>query len=344
MRIITALTEYTSVEVVFLNYRLIIAVICIVVMVFSPAAAGLMAGGQASYPEGAAKNADSMTVELYITSTGERVSMTLKEYLCGALLAEALPGYDEEALKALAVAIRSYTIRRILLRDKGDRSKHFSADLCDDYTHCGGFINFSDAVRLWGEKNAEMWYNVMETAVSSTNSEAVYYGERVANTMLHVSSDGYTQSAENVWGEYIPYLVSVSSPENAAVSSIFISPDELKQRLFAKGVTCSLSDLPSEWITAVKRAKNKRVEYVVFGGIKMTGVRLAEIVGLDSLSFDVEYADGGFLFTVRGKGNGVGMSVCGCAFMAEKGMKYDEILSHYYRGTELRCFDMEEIK
>ncbi|MBE6717860.1 MAG: stage II sporulation protein D [Ruminococcaceae bacterium] len=321
-----------------MNIKIIGIIISIIAMLFSPTVAGLFMNGQApSESEKLDKsNIETKEIELYITSTGEKAELDFEEYICGVLLCEVPASFDEEALKAMAVAVRSYCLRRIESDDK--YSKHYAADVCDDYTHCLAYISIDDAKKRWGEENTEEYYEKMKKAVSETRGEVLYYEGIVADTVFHSSSYEYTESAKNVWGAEVPYLVSVKSPEEVAVSYAEYNSEELKNILDSEGVMCNFSGEPVEWLGETVKNERGRTEKVYICGTAITGRRIREIFGLKSTCFDIIYSDGMFKFEVKGYGHGVGMSQYGCSVMAEEGKKYTEILEHYYPGTELGLY------
>ncbi len=323
-----------------MNYRLLFIFFIVALMVVSPTVAGIIADGQALE-----KNDDmffdkseipNVTVGLYITSTGQIKEMSLDEYVCGVLLAEVPIFYEKEAVKALAVAIRSYCMRRI---EGGEKNIiHYSADMCDDYSHCLGYISFEDASALWGVNNVDAYYKIIEQAVTETRGEVIEFEGNIADTVFHASSCGVTECAEKVWGFCVPYLVSVNSPEASVERSVEYSPEEVRELLEKQGVICTFSDKAEEWIGSVEKNENNRVDMIEIAGAKMTGRRAREVFCLSSTSFDVSYTDGKFKFKTLGSGHGVGLSMAGANCMAQDGVGYKDILLHYYSGTELRLF------
>ena len=309
-------------------------------MVVSPTVVGLIADGQALDNDDNIvfdkSEVPDVTVELYITSTGEIKQMELDDYVCGVILAEVPSFYEKEAVKALSVAVRSYCMRRIQTEEKN--IVHYSADMCDDYSHCLGYISREYASSLWGENNVDAYYKIIEQAVAETRGEVLDFEGYIADTVFHASSSGVTECAENVWGFDVPYLVSVSSPEASVERNVEYSPEELKELLGKQGVICTFSDKTEEWIGNVEKNKNNRVDMIEIAGAKMTGQRAREVFCLSSTSFEVTYIDEKFKFKTLGSGHGVGLSMAGANCMAQDGVGYKDILLHYYSGTELGLF------
>jgi len=312
-----------------LNFRLIGILLLITAMVCSPTALGIMLGGQAVEGNKQDTPSTSVTAELYVCSTGEIRKLELEEYVCCVLLAEVPYSFEYEALKAMAVAVRTYCLRRI--EGENDYTKHFSADLCDDYTHCLGYISLDEARGRWGE-DADEYYNAVKKAVDSTAGEVLYYDGELIDAVFHSSSYKNTESAKNIWGYDVPYLESVTTPENAEISKKIYSKDELIVMLENAGIRVDREVKPEEMIESVEKNKTGRVENVIICGKSITGRRIREIFGTKSTCFDPVFDGEKFVFTSRGSGHGVGLSQFGCEQMAKDGADYQEILSHYYTG------------
>ncbi len=323
-----------------MNYRLLIIIVAVILMILAPTVGGMIADGQAlknaKEEEFDKSDLPSVTVDLYITSTGEKRKMALEEYVTCVLLAEVPSYYESEALKALAVAVRSYCLRRIETEKK--EMRHFSADVCDDYTHCMGYISLSEASMLWGEDNVDAYYKIVNKAVNETKGEVLSYGGMIADAVFHESSKGVTESAENVWGFEIPYLIAVETPETAVETFVEYTPEELKSILEKEGILGNFNDSPEGWIGFVEKNKNGRVNMLEIAGVRITGRRVREKLGLSSSNFELTCEDGKFRIKTVGSGHGVGMSMEGADCFADKGMDYRDILMHYYPGTELCLF------
>ncbi len=319
------------------NVKIIGIVAAIVTMISSPFSIWLAHDGQASLEKAKKQlnkdNFESMQIELYTTSTGEIVTLDFEEYICGVLLAEVPEYFEDEAMKAMAVAARTYCFRR--LSSDAKYTKHYSADVCDDYTHCLGYISPDEAAVKWGEKAALEYYEKIKNNVEQTKGEILLYQDNVIDAVFHASSCDYTESAENIWGYEIPYLVSVSTPEQAALSYAEYTPEELKNILNQEGIRCNFSLETSKWLTEIKTDKNGRVEYINICNTQITGRRVREIFGLKSTNFDINFENEKFKFTAKGNGHGVGLSQYGAQQFAKSGVKYKDILSHYYKNTEL---------
>jgi len=256
------------------------------------------------------------------------VTGPLEEYLVGVVAAEMPADFAPEALRAQAVAARTYTL--YCMRS----GKHADADVCTDYRCC----------QAWrGEEDAEKLARIRD-AVYSTAGEYLQFAGQAAFTAFHSSSPGFTEACGAIWSE-LPYLVSVSSPESADsvpgfVSRVDIGVFDLRDTLLAACPDADFSAPPEEWFGEITRDESGRVSAAVICGQVFTGVKLRELLKLRSTAFTVDCADGIFTFTVTGSGHGVGMSQYGANVMAMGGADYREILAHYYPGTKLASLNL----
>lgn len=248
--------------------------------------------------------------------------MDIEEYLLGVVLAEMPASYEEEALKAQTVAARTYTLSKL------DSSVH-EGGICTDYSCCQAYI--SPGEYDGGEDNLKK----VEKAVNSTKGEIMTYEDKPIVAVFHSMSAGKTTSAQSVWGNDVPYLTAVDSPmeeqEENFITVVKIPMDEFSEKLKAKesliGNCYSFS--PPEYDSS------GYVESIIIGGISFSGTDIRSLFSLRSSSFSLSIEDNVAVFTVKGYGHGVGLSQHGANLYAKSGMKYDEILSTYYKGASL---------
>lgn len=273
-------------------------------------------------------------IRLTVLSGGTERSMSMAEYLPMALAAEMPAAFDESALKAQAVALRTYT----LYCSENRKSAHPDADICTDSGCCAACTD-EERLRLkWGE-GYDKYYEKILSAVSETDGQYLVWEDEPILAVFHSSSLGSTESCENVWGAR-PYLISVETPETEEdvtnlLSTVEVSAEDFKSSVLAACPEAELSGSPENWLGETLRSDSGRVSEISIGGVKLTGLTVRAVFALRSTNFDVEYSGGSFIFSVRGYGHGVGMSQYGANVMARAGSSYDEILRHYYPGTEL---------
>lgn len=274
--------------------------------------------------------ADSVTVKL---SRGGKVSeLSLSDYLIGVVAAEMPASFSIEALKAQAVASRTYLIYNV----RG--GKHDGFDVCDDISCCAAYADSAALHDKWG-LNFDTYYSKIKSAVESTDGLYLTWEGEAILAAFHASSFGSTESSENVWSSPKPYLKSVSTPETAdKVTNLFttltVSEKDFKETVLKKYPDAVFDKDTSKWITQAVYDESGRVSSVNVGGVKLTGVQLRTLFSLRSAAFTCKADNGGIVFAVSGYGHGVGMSQYGANIMAKNGASYEEILLNYYTGVE----------
>ncbi|MBQ7895190.1 MAG: stage II sporulation protein D [Oscillospiraceae bacterium] len=262
---------------------------------------------------------------------GQAVQMDMETYLVGVLAAEMPASFPEEALKAQAVAARSYAMYCL------ETGKHGGA-LCPDFACCQAWLSEERLRENWGSEY-EKYSEKTVAAVKATAGECLSYEGQAVFAAFHSSSAGATENSGQVWSA-LPYLVSVNSPETADdvpnfVSSLECSPIDFRDTILYLHPEADFTGEPESWIGEIRRNDSGRVEKAVLGDVEVGGTELRNLFSLRSTAFELEYTGELFRFTVTGFGHGVGMSQYGAKVMAETGSDYRSILAHYYPGTYL---------
>ena len=265
--------------------------------------------------------------------------MTMEDYLMGVTAAEMPASFAEEALKAQAVAARTYTLYKLISGgNHGD-----TADICTDSTCCQAYISQEAARSSWGEQ-ADALEEKIRTAVTDTDGEAILYGGVPILAVFHSSSAGLTRAAGQVWQNDLPYLQPVDSPEASAsipnyYSRVDFSPETIREKLLARIPAADLAGDQKTWLKNAVRDSAGSVETVEVGGVAVKGSTVRAALGLRSACFEWELQDGRFVFYVTGHGHGVGLSQYGANAMAEVGADYKTILTHYYTGVTVAVYN-----
>ncbi len=312
------------------------ALLCLAIALMLPllfAGGGQAAPAPSAEPESAAGGLDSELSFTVLTANGVE-TVTMSDWLPGVVAGEMPALFEEEALKAQAVAARTY----IMYSMGREKPAHPEADVCDDPACCKAHSTDEALREKWGESYEENMARVLE-AVRSTDGEYMSYGGEVIQAVFHSSSAGRTEDSAAIW-QAEPYLVSVESPETAEdvpnyVTSVTVSPEDFRAAVLAVHPEAEFGEDPAFWLGAAVRDASGRVESVDIGGTQVPGTELRTLFQLRSTAFTLDYTAEGFLFTVTGYGHGVGMSQYGANVMAEDGADYEEILTHYYPGAEL---------
>lgn len=280
----------------------------------------------------------------------------LEDYLRGVVPREVYTSWPEEALKAQAVAARTYT-----LANSGRHSRR-GYDLCAD-VHCQAYGGF------FGE------HPRTDSAVSRTAGVVATYKGKLISALYHSSSGGHTEDSANVWGWDTPYLKGVPDTDVSTYAYWFrfVTPFDIEDALRANGREVgAVMD-----VTVAKVGVSGRVVRVLITGAKgrveLSGEQLRTFLNLRSTNFTVSwdpapspgplwistgleplvslppvsrssaalgllapgYMPPHWVIMGRGWGHGVGLSQWGAMAMAEEGHTYEDILRYYYQGIEL---------
>lgn len=189
----------------------------------------------------------------------------------------------------------------------------------------------------WGE-DYDRLNTLYRTVVDEVFGQQLQYHNEPVMALYHTMNGGKTENAETVLGEELPYLRSVASPADALderqLTTVTVPAPEAAVTLKALCNTEHIG-VSSAWFSDVQKSDAGTVLSVRVGETLLTGAQLQEAFSLPSASFEVCVQEGQVIFTVRGNGHFVGMSLCGAEGMAQSGSTYREILAHYYPGTEL---------
>lgn len=272
--------------------------------------------------------------EITVLQDGKLRTLPLSEWLPGVVAAEMPASFEPAALRAQAVAARTYILERAGHRPKA----HPDADVCDNYACCTAWLSDADMSEKWGDQAQENIARIC-AAVTDTDGEILSYAGQPIRAVFHSSSAGRTESSAALWGD-MPYLVSVSTPETAEDVPNYVSVTELSRDAVREAVRkaypdCELPEDAARWFGEPELDDSGRVAEQSVGSLTLTGAQVRALLGLRSAAYTVAYSDGFFRFTTTGYGHGVGMSQYGANVMAKQGSSYAEILTHYYPGAVL---------
>lgn len=249
------------------------------------------------------------------------------DYLCGVVSAEMPALYENEALKAGAVAAYTYAHKK---RSTADGEYHLTDNPLTD--QC--YEDEEKCREKWGEKYEE-YSQKIRAAVESVYGEVITYGGEPIFAAYHAISGGRTESSKNIWGGETPYLCGVDSSwdkkSEKYKSEVSLTPSELKTALKIE----NLPEAITEWEIKSERSEAGTVLEFSICENKFKGTEVREALSLRSANFEVTYSEGNYIFTVYGSGHGVGMSQNGANEMAKQGKNYKEILCWYYPGCEI---------
>lgn len=264
--------------------------------------------------------------KLYITENNKEVEIDIEDYIKGVVSSEMPALFNEEALKAQAVASRTYLIKHM-----GEKTN------VNDISQA--YLKIEDLKKNWGE-NFTNYYNRISFAVDSTKGEIMLYENEPIEAVFHSTSGGFTENSVDVWKKELPYLQSVdSSFDENAPDFTFVkkfTKNELKEILKNKynDIELSENNLFNE-IKIVDRTESGYVKTISIGNKTFEGNEIRVFLKLRSTNFIIDEDGEDILFTTKGYGHGAGMSQYGANFMGEQGSTYKEILNHYYKGVSI---------
>ncbi len=276
---------------------------------------------------------------LRVLHGGTVEEMTMRDYLQGVLRAEMPASFEPEALKAQAIAARTYTLYKM---KGGPITNHPDADACDNISCCKAYKTAEDAAADWGSM-ALYYEEKLARAIAETDGQAILYGGEPILAVFFSSSGGHTQNASAVWQTDLPYLQSVSSPEDETLvpnyySVVRFSAETFRSLFLRTHPDANLSGSPDGWIQDVVRSDADYVTTLRVGGVTVKGNELRTILSLRSPAFTVKVEGDTLVFHVTGYGHGVGMSQYGANALAMQGMDAAAILEHYFPGAQVQGY------
>ncbi len=248
------------------------------------------------------------------------VEICLYDYLVGVLSAEMPADFPLEALKAQAVAARTFALRQAQVK------RHLNCDVCNEATCCQGWQSAT------GERFSQ--------AVAATDGLVITYQSALIDATYFSCSGNRTEAALAVWGHEVPYLQSVESPGETDApkyrSEVTLSVGEFKDNLSAAYPKIDLQGSPESWFGKISYTKGGGIETAVIGGVNIEGTSLRKLFSLTSTDITFQVESQRIVIISHGFGHRVGLSQYGAKAMAEEGRIFTEILTHYYQNVEIQ--------
>lgn len=287
-------------------------------------------------------------IKVYIENKKKTEEMLLEEYIKGVVAAEIPTEYEMEAIKAQAVAARTYAYGRIDKIYVPEQNNHKDADVCTNSNHCQAWISKEDASLKWGKNFETKWVKI-ENAVKETEDVILLYEDKIVNPVFHSNSGGYTENAEEVWdGVIVPYLKSTSSKgeeeDEDYKAEVVLKNKDIISRLKNNYPKLEVGEKTLvENIKILNYSAGNRVKSIKVGNVTIKGTEFRSILGLRSTNFKIHKVnDQETKITTIGYGHGVGMSQNGANYLAKEGSNYEDILKHYYSGVSINTIEEAE--
>lgn len=253
-------------------------------------------------------------------SNGSVINLNMTDYLIGVVSSEMPASFNLEALKAQSVLARTYALK----------AKQTGKKLTDT-VNTQSYIDIDQMKNKWGN-SFNTYYNKIKNAVENTNGEYLSYNGNYIEALYHSTNNGKTESSLDVFGNYYPYLISVSSEYDKNASS-YLRAINMPLDTISNKLGLSLNN--DSVINILSYTDGGNIKEININGNNFSGKKVRELLGLRSADFDISISDNNANITTRGYGHGVGMSQYGANGMANAGYSYKDILSHYYPGTTL---------
>ena len=272
--------------------------------------------------------ASSQMINVYNTETEKLMQLEMETYIAGVVAAEMPASFELDALKAQAVAARTFALKRMNTPNSNVTALYPKAQITTSPATCQAWISDDEQRERWG-KDYIKWHQKIIQAVTETAGEVLCYDGVLIDPVYHAScGGGATESAEYVWGNAKPYLVSVPCNHPADQHSgvtMAISQAELMEKL----------DLQSNAVNVIaeERTPSNRLKTMLVGDNTIRGSELRNALGLKSTLIDWLIIGDQMIVTTNGYGHGAGMCQNGANYYAQRGYNYQQILQHYYRGA-----------
>lgn len=277
------------------------------------------------------KSFDEAT-QLRISDGGQVTTISLGQYLLGVVSSEMPLSFPEEALKAQAVASRTYVLYQM------EHGRHSGFDVCSDSTCCQAWQSEQALAQRHGA-DWPQYRELAQRAVSETDGQVLTYDGALIDATFFACSGGRTESSLAVWGGDLPYLQPVDSPGEEAAScylgEVAVPQAEFCSILQQADPEVAFGPTPAGWFGMMTETTGGGVAALVIGGRSFTGTQLRQLFGLNSTNFTVAVTEDSIVFETLGKGHRVGLSQYGAQAMAQAGSDWQQILLHYYTGVQI---------
>jgi stage II sporulation protein D len=283
---------------------------------------------------------EPLLIPVYLSRKQRIEEVPLEHYVRGVLAAEMPIEFELEAMKAQAIAARTYIMRRIVERDFSNVPVE-GAWVTDTVTH-QAYLTTEQLKENWGVLAYTRNMGKVNQAVNETKGLIATYANKPIDATFFSTSNGYTENSEDYWSAEIPYLRSVPSPWDQELSPKFETTVSLPyQTVYQKlGITrvqpvsTNSAEHPLAF-TILETTEGHRIKKVSIGSQTFTGREVREKLGLNSSQFKWKQEGDHIKLTTYGYGHGVGMSQWGAHGMAQEGSKAEDIIKHYYQGVEI---------
>ncbi len=282
-----------------------------------------------------------MRVHLLCHQNNKIIELGLEEYIVGVVAAEMPASFPPEALKAQAVAARTYAVKRLQAPDPRIKELSLQADLSSDPAINQAWIDNEEMKKRWGITGYNTYKKKIVDAVLATRGKVLLYQGELIDPVYHASCGGNgTENSGEVWKYDIPYLQGVpcsGHPEGNKEATVVFQLNDLDRLLGTQLTALPAAKLKtgSSGLIVKEKTATGRVKTVSFAGKTISGTEVRSKLGLSSTWFSWQVENRALKFTTKGYGHAVGMCQYGAKALALAGKNYEGILLHYYTGVTL---------
>ena len=274
---------------------------------------------------------------LYILDTGAQqvLTVSVRDYLIGAVASEMPMTWPDAALQAQAVACHSYAL---YCKANNDPADYSGAYFAADPARRQNFMTDAVLRSYWGVDYTANYARLAALVDEVLDTVVCYEGAAAATSYFAISA-GRTETSQNVWSTSLPYLQGVDSTADKAAPDYARTITYTGQQMY-DALVLNLGLQPdgyadAEYFGSCSYTNAGYVRSITVCGTEVSGIRLRSALGLRSACFAIAYANDTFTITTYGYGHGVGLSQYGACAMAQAGSSWQQILQHYYPGTTL---------
>ena len=272
------------------------------------------------------KYMSNMTIRIKRNSTGNIDVVPIEEYIVGVVSGEVPISFEMDALKAQAVAARSYVLKQL------EYNKNKDYDVVDTVMN-QVYLDSDQLKNRWGN-DYESNLNKAKAAVLETKGEYLDCNGSVVEALFFSTSTGYTENSGEVFPTQQPYLKSVASLWDAEVSPVFNDYFHFSLADFYRLLGVEYRN--NVYVEVISTTSTGRIKQIKINNKFFSGDQVQYLLGLRSTFFTITQNGNSVDINTKGFGHGVGMSQYGAEGMALNGYKYDEILKYYYQGVEIK--------
>ena len=261
-----------------------------------------------------------------LRSNGNIEKIDLEKYLIGVVSSEVPTSFEKEAIKAQAVAARTYALKQM------ENKTNDPYDVKDD-TSSQVYKSDEELKKIWKDKYEEK-IKIIKEAVDETKGEYITYDDKVIYAFFFSTSNGKTEDNKDVFGQDLPYLKVVDSSFDEQETDNFKVIKTLPLKEFYQNLKIDYND--NLTITNKELTTSNRVKNITINNITFKGTDVRSKLSLRSTDFNIEKNGDNVVITTKGYGHGVGMSQYGANALAKQNKNYQEIIKYYAQGTNLK--------